>query len=66
MSGLFRMILLGIKENEDLTSLFPEGIGLTMFMHGFGDDKSFCYISNAQRKDMIKSLKEFIERAEAE
>ena len=64
--GLFVIVLEGAKENPDIAELFPNGIGMTMFLFGFGDDKSCAYASNAKRKDMIEILKEFIERLERE
>lgn len=43
----------------------PEGWGFTLFLFDFNTDKgSIFYMSSADRKDMIKALKEFIEKEE--
>lgn len=41
------------------------GYGFALLMFSFGDDPEMTWISNAERPDMIKALKEFIEKSEA-
>jgi hypothetical protein len=38
----------------------PKGKGFTLLFFDFGDNGNMFYISNAERKDMIGSMKEFI------
>lgn len=40
------------------------GFALFVFQFGSGDDHRINYISNAERNDMLATLKEFIARAE--
>lgn len=47
-----------------LQSECPEGWGFALQMFEF-KGKAFFYISNADRKDMIMALKEFIRKEEA-
>ena len=41
------------------------GYGFALFMFSFGDDPEMTWISNANRVDMVKALKEFIESIES-
>lgn len=52
---------------ELLKTAMPEGWGFTLLMFDFvkGEGGSTFYISNAQRSDMLKLMKEFIEKQEA-
>lgn len=59
------------KVNREVGSLIAEsikeaggGFGFTLFMFSFHEGSEMTWISNAQRPDMIKALKEFIENAE--
>ena len=49
---------------EKLRDVMPEGYGFTFLMYSFGEGGNMFYISNAMREDMIKSMKEFIEKQE--
>lgn len=40
------------------------GYGFALFMFSFGDDPEMTWISNAERPDMVRALKEFIEKSE--
>jgi hypothetical protein len=42
----------------------PDGWGFTLFMFSYGADGSMFYLSSANREDMVKAMKEFIERQE--
>jgi hypothetical protein len=42
----------------------PNGFGFAILMFNFGEGGGMFYVSNAQRKDMIKAMKEFVEREE--
>jgi antibiotic biosynthesis monooxygenase (ABM) superfamily enzyme len=41
------------------------GYGFALFMFSFDDESEMTWISNAERADMIKALKEFIQRSES-
>lgn len=68
MSKLVRME----KMNRDIGKIIGAaiedsggGYGFALFMFSYGSDSEMTWISNAQRPDMIKALKEFIERSES-
>ena len=42
----------------------PDGWGFTLFLFEFSDE-SFLYLSSANRNDMIKIIREFIQREQA-
>lgn len=44
--------------------IMPDGVGYAFLMFTFGDDGWMTYASNAQRSDMIKALREMIEKLE--
>ncbi|HKP08321.1 MAG TPA: hypothetical protein VJU58_13795 [Microbacterium sp.] len=44
--------------------LGPE-VGLTLFVFEFGDTGNLAYVSNAQRADMIASIKQWLARVES-
>lgn len=48
-----------------LKPAMPEGWGFLLMIFSFGEGGSTFYISDAQRQDVIKMLKEFIEKNEA-
>lgn len=43
----------------------PPGVGFSLQLFDFGDSGFCTYISNAQRDDMIKAMKELIGKLEA-
>ena len=43
-----------------LAELMPPGYGFTLLIYGFGESKDLFYLSNANRQDMLKALREFI------
>ena len=56
------------KVNREVGALIGESIkqsggnyGFALFMFSFGDESEMTWISNAEREDMVKALKEFIE-----
>lgn len=60
------------KVNREVGKLIGEaikqsggGYGFALLMFSFGDEPEMTWISNAQRPDMIKALKEFIDKAES-
>jgi hypothetical protein len=60
------------KVNRDVGALIGKAIkqsggqyGFALFMFSFGDGSEMTWISNAERADMIKALKEFISKAES-
>lgn len=46
-------------------SALPRGYGFNLLIFDFGEGGSMFYISNARRRDMLKLMKEFIEKEEA-
>jgi hypothetical protein len=44
----------------------PEGFGFALFVFDFSPKGYISYMSNAQRPDMLRALKEFIANAEAD
>ena len=60
------------KVNREVGALIGEsikqsggGYGFALFMFSFDDESEMTWISNAERSDMIKALKEFIDKAES-
>jgi hypothetical protein len=44
--------------------VLPKGFGFTLLIFSFGPGGSMFYISNSDRRDMIKAMKEFIAKQE--
>lgn len=44
----------------------PPGVGFTLLVFDFGPEGSLAYISNANRRDMLNALKEFLVKVELE
>lgn len=40
----------------------PKGWGFTLFLFSYGEKGSLFYLSSARRKDMLKTLMEFLEK----
>ena len=59
MNDIGRLIGGAIKQSGD-----NYGFTLLVFKFGQGDDHIVNYISNANREDMLATMKEFIARAE--
>jgi hypothetical protein len=51
-----------------IASGLPSGVGFTLIIFDFGEGERnhLTYMSNAQRADMVKTLREMIEKLEAE
>ena|ERR1700683_3378328 len=47
---------------EKIDSKLPQGWGFTLLLFEFDPDNSLFYISNAQRQDIIKVMREWIAR----
>lgn len=45
---------------KQLGTKMPPGFGFGLFVFEFGEEGSMFWISNAQRPDMIKALREWI------
>lgn len=43
----------------------PDGMGFALLLFDFGPNGALFYISNAQRADMLNTMKEFIAKWEA-
>lgn len=42
----------------------PEGFGFIVLSFAFGHPRQMMYVSNANREDVVQSMKEFIEKTE--
>lgn len=47
-----------------IAARLPTGWGFTLLLFEYGEKGSLFYISNAQRADMVRTMKEFIARNE--
>lgn len=45
-----------------LSNMMPPGYGFTLMIYSFGHNGSMFYTSNAVREDMIRAMREFIEK----
>lgn len=45
--------------------VMPDGWGFTLMMFSYGEGGNTTYISTARREDMLKALREMIEKLEA-
>lgn len=55
-----KMQTIARKVNEEL----PEGYGFIVLGFKFNDAGEMIYVSNADRQDVVKAMKEFIEKTE--
>lgn len=46
--------------------MMPPGVGFTLLMFTLGEGGWMTYMSSAERATMLKALKEFIEKVEAD
>jgi hypothetical protein len=46
--------------------MMPPGVGFTLMMFTMGPGGWMTYLSSAERTTMLKAMKEFIEKAEAD
>ena len=49
---------------ESIGKALPKGYGFTLLLFNFGEGGDMFYISNSRRKDVIESMKEFIQKQE--
>jgi len=55
-----------LKEiGELLRSACPKGYGFSLLIFSFGAGGNMFYTSNADREDMIRAMKEFIQKFQA-
>jgi hypothetical protein len=57
--------LLAKAIEQSLTNIYGKRVGFALFMFEFGSDLAGDYISNANRKDMIKFMRELANRLES-
>lgn len=50
---------------EQIKKFLPSGWGFTLFLFGFGKDKGVFYISNANREDMVKTIKAWLAKQDS-
>jgi hypothetical protein len=56
-----------LKEiGRDLWGRMPQGWGFTLIISSYGEGGSMFYMSSVEREDMIKTMKELIEKMEAD
>ena len=54
-----------LKElGSDLKKRMPAGWGFNLLIFRYGEGGSMFYISSAQRNDMLKAMREFIDKFE--
>lgn len=51
-----------VKIGNQLDGEMPEGIGFTLLMFNFGEGGHLAYLSNAQRADMLDTMREFLSK----
>lgn len=54
-----RVLELEVKAREmaaALKKMLPDGVGFTLFLHGYGADDRLSYLSTAHREDMIRTI----------
>lgn len=51
---------------EVIKSALPPGVGFALLMYTFGEDGWMTYLSNGEREDMIKAMKELLLKLEKE
>lgn len=55
-----------LKEiGQMLRTACPAGCGFSLLIFSFGEGGNMFYTSNAQRDDMIRAMREFIQKFEA-
>ncbi len=55
------------KIGHRIARALPKGVGFTLLVFDFGEagTGNLAYLSNAQRSDMLKAMREFIAKQEA-
>ncbi len=48
------------KLGKEIGSKMPKGVGFAFLMFGFGPGQNIAYISNANRSDMLATMREFL------
>ena len=49
---------------EQIDAGLPAGVGFTLFLFDFGPKGNVAYVSSAQRADVVKLVREWVEREE--
>jgi len=57
--------LLASAIKQSLTNIYGKEVGFALFMFEFGSDTAGDYVSNADRKDMIKFMRDLANRLES-
>ena len=57
--------LLAKAVEQSLTNIYGKRVGFALFMFEFGSKTAGDYISNANRKDMIKFMRDLANRLES-
>lgn len=50
---------------KELRDIEPAGLGFALLVFDFGPGGNLAYVSNARREDMLRAMREFIEKNEA-
>ena len=50
---------------KSLKNRMPEGWGFNLMIFSYGEGGSMFYLSSAQRNDMIKAMREFVDKFES-
>jgi hypothetical protein len=57
----------GLRRVADAArSALPPGVGFALFVFDFGEKGNLAYVSTAARADMLKAIREWLEKAEAD
>ncbi len=51
---------------DELKRSLPRGVGFAVLVFDFGPGGNLAYVSNAERADMLKAMREFIAKHEGE
>ena len=57
--------LLAKAIEQSLTNIYGKRVGFALFMFEFGSTTAGDYVSNAERKDMIKFMRDLANRLES-
>lgn len=49
---------------QTIQEVLPPDVGFVLLLFDFGEDGNLTYLSNAQREDMVKTLKELVAKLE--
>jgi hypothetical protein len=51
-----------LQVGEMLSDKLPKNWGFTLFLFSYGDDRQLFYLSSANRQDMVRAVREWLQR----